>query len=145
MPIIRRTLIGELSGAGASAGTMFKNGVEMAVKEINAAGGILGKKIEHSTSDTQTNPGVAKGLTAKAIDDECLCDLRPGVLRLDHGQHGRDAARRGAQLHRWRGRSDHPAGQPLHLPHQLHPGQRDAEGGRYIAGGQGQERWRSCT
>ena len=59
----------ELSGAGASAGTNFKNGGDMAVKEINAAGGILGKKLEHSISDTQSNPGVAKGLATKAIDD----------------------------------------------------------------------------
>ncbi|HET9976235.1 MAG TPA: ABC transporter substrate-binding protein, partial [Burkholderiaceae bacterium] len=52
----------ELSGAGATSGTMFKNGVAMAVKEINEAGGILGKKIEHTIADTQSNPGVAKGL-----------------------------------------------------------------------------------
>jgi branched-chain amino acid transport system substrate-binding protein len=49
----------------------------MAVKEINAAGGILGKKIEHSISDTQTNPGVAKGLAAKAIDDEAFAVFGP--------------------------------------------------------------------
>ena len=54
---------------------------------------------------------------------------RPGVLRLDHGQHGRDQARRDPQLHRRRGGRDHPAGQPLHLPHQLHAGHRDAQGG----------------
>jgi branched-chain amino acid transport system substrate-binding protein len=41
----------ELSGAGATSGTMFKNGVAMAVKEINDAGGILGKKIEHTIDD----------------------------------------------------------------------------------------------
>ena len=35
----------ELSGPGAVSGTMFKNGAAMAVDEINAAGGILGKKI----------------------------------------------------------------------------------------------------
>jgi len=29
----------ELSGAGATSGTNFKDGVELAVKEINAAGG----------------------------------------------------------------------------------------------------------
>ena len=57
----------ELSGAGTTSGTMFKNGVEMAIKEINAAGGIQGKKISFTTEDTQTNPGVAKGLTQKAI------------------------------------------------------------------------------
>jgi len=67
----------ELSGAGASAGTNFKNGVDLAVKEINAAGGILGKKIEHSIADTQTNPGVAKGLAQKAIDDGAFAVFGP--------------------------------------------------------------------
>ena len=67
----------ELSGAGATAGTNFKNGVEMAVKEINAAGGILGKKIEHNIADTQTNPGVAKGLATKAIDDGAFAVFGP--------------------------------------------------------------------
>jgi branched-chain amino acid transport system substrate-binding protein len=67
----------ELSGAGATSGTMFKNGVEMAVKEINEAGGILGKKIEHSIADTQSNPGVAKGLATKAIDDNAFAVFGP--------------------------------------------------------------------
>ncbi|MFM2406418.1 MAG: hypothetical protein RL223_4298 [Pseudomonadota bacterium] len=67
----------ELSGPGASAGTMFKNGADLAIKEINAAGGILGKKIEHSISDTQTNPGVAKGLATKAIDDGAFAVFGP--------------------------------------------------------------------
>jgi len=58
----------ELSGAGATAGTNFRNGVDLAVKEINAAGGILGRKIEVETFDTETNPGVAKALAQKAID-----------------------------------------------------------------------------
>ncbi len=67
----------ELSGAGASAGTNFKNGVELAIKEINANGGILGKKLEHSVSDTQSNPGVAKGLTTKAVDDGVFAIFGP--------------------------------------------------------------------
>jgi branched-chain amino acid transport system substrate-binding protein len=67
----------ELSGAGATSGTMFKNGVAMAVKEINEAGGIMGKKIEHSIADTQTNPGVAKGLATKAIDDGAFAVFGP--------------------------------------------------------------------
>ncbi len=67
----------ELSGGGASAGTNFKNGVELAVKEINAAGGILGKKIQTVTSDTQSNPGVAKGLTQKAVDDNVFAIFGP--------------------------------------------------------------------
>jgi branched-chain amino acid transport system substrate-binding protein len=67
----------ELSGPGTTAGTVFKNGVELAVKEINEAGGILGKKIESYTVDTQTNPGVAKGLTQKAVDDGVFAIFGP--------------------------------------------------------------------
>lgn len=74
---IRIVNIVELSGGGATAGTNFKNGVELAVKEINASGGILGKKIESSTSDTQSNPGVAKGLTQKAVDNEVFAIFGP--------------------------------------------------------------------
>lgn len=67
----------ELSGGGATSGTNFKNGVELAVKEINAAGGILGKKIQTTTADTQSNPGVAKGLTQKAVDDGVFAIFGP--------------------------------------------------------------------
>ena len=67
----------ELSGPGTTAGTVFKNGVELAVKEINENGGILGKKIESYTVDTQTNPGVAKGLTQKAVDDGMFAIFGP--------------------------------------------------------------------
>jgi branched-chain amino acid transport system substrate-binding protein len=67
----------ELSGPGTTSGTMFKNGIDMAVKEINAQGGILGQKIELTNMDTQTNPGVAKGLTVKAIDDKVFAIFGP--------------------------------------------------------------------
>jgi branched-chain amino acid transport system substrate-binding protein len=59
----------ELSGPGTTAGTNFNNGVLLAIKEINASGGILGRKIEYSAVDTQTNPGIAKSLASKAVDD----------------------------------------------------------------------------
>ncbi len=75
--VIKIANIVELSGGGATAGTNFKNGIELAVKEINAAGGILGKKIQTSTADTQSNPGVAKGLTQKAIDDNVFAIFGP--------------------------------------------------------------------
>jgi branched-chain amino acid transport system substrate-binding protein len=75
--VIKIADIVELSGAGATAGTNFKNGVELAVKEINATGGILGKKIQTITTDTQSNPGVAKGLTQKAIDNDVFAIFGP--------------------------------------------------------------------
>ncbi|UUZ64366.1 ABC transporter substrate-binding protein [Polaromonas sp. P1-6] len=75
--VIKIANIVELSGGGASAGTNFKNGVELAVKEVNATGGILGKKIQTTTADTQSNPGVAKGLTQKAIDNDVFAIFGP--------------------------------------------------------------------
>ena len=66
-----------LTGVGNVYGPTQKNGVELAVKEINAAGGILGKKIETLVSDTQSNPGVAKGLAQKAVDDNVFAVIGP--------------------------------------------------------------------
>ena len=67
----------ELSGTGATSGTNFDNGVKLAVKEINAAGGILGRQVQYSSSDTQSNPGVAKALAQKAVDDGAYVVMGP--------------------------------------------------------------------
>ena len=67
----------ELSGTGATPGTNFDNGVKLAVKEINAAGGILGRKISYVSADTQTQPGVAKAVAQKAIDEGAYAVLGP--------------------------------------------------------------------
>ncbi|MGY0195208.1 ABC transporter substrate-binding protein [Leptothrix sp. BB-4] len=75
--VVKLAALVELSGAGATSGTNFKNGIELAVKEINAAGGILGRKIETTVSDTQSNPGVAKGLAQKAVDDDVFAVFGP--------------------------------------------------------------------
>jgi branched-chain amino acid transport system substrate-binding protein len=74
---IKIAVIQELSGTGATAGTNFKNGIELAVKEINAAGGVLGQKLEASVDDTQSNPGVAKALALKAVDDGAFAVFGP--------------------------------------------------------------------
>ncbi len=58
----------ELSGTGATPGTNFDSGVKLAVKEINAAGGLLGRRIEYVAQGTQTNPGTAKAVAQRAID-----------------------------------------------------------------------------
>lgn len=67
----------ELTGTGTTSGTNFDNGIKLAVKEINAAGGILGKKIDYVSYDTQSNPGVAKGLTDKAVDENAYVVMGP--------------------------------------------------------------------
>ena len=70
--------IAELSGSGATVGTNWKNGIDLAVDEINAAGGILGAKIVVTHADTQSNAGVAKAQAQKALDDEPYALLGPG-------------------------------------------------------------------
>ena len=41
----------ELSGTGTTSGTNFDNGIKLAVKEINASGGILGRKLQRAELD----------------------------------------------------------------------------------------------
>jgi branched-chain amino acid transport system substrate-binding protein len=67
----------ELSGTGTTSGTNFNDGVKLAVKEINAAGGILGRKIEYSASDTQSQPQIAKTLAVKAVDEGAYVVMGP--------------------------------------------------------------------
>ena len=67
----------ELSGAGAIAGNNFNNGAQLAFKEINAAGGIVGRKIEVVTLDIGTKPEVAKAALAKANELQAFAVLGP--------------------------------------------------------------------
>ena len=67
----------ELSGTGATSGSNFDNGVKLAVKEINASGGILGRKVNYVSLDTQSNPGVAKALAQKAVDQGAYVVMGP--------------------------------------------------------------------
>ncbi|MDB5805907.1 MAG: hypothetical protein JWN73_3229 [Betaproteobacteria bacterium] len=67
----------ELSGAGAVSGTNWKDGVTLAVDEINAKGGILGRKIVTTHTDTQSNPGVSRALVQKALDNDPYVLLGP--------------------------------------------------------------------
>lgn len=62
-------VVAELSGAGAPSGTNWRDGIKIAVEEINADGGILGKKVEITEYDTQTDPQVSRALVQKAIDE----------------------------------------------------------------------------
>lgn len=67
----------ELSGAGATAGGNWRRGVDLGVEEINAAGGILGRKIALNTTDTQSNPGVSRAMVQKALDTDPYVLLGP--------------------------------------------------------------------
>lgn len=53
---VKMGVSGPFTGANAAFGAQMKNGVEQAVADINAAGGILGKKIELTAGDDTSDP-----------------------------------------------------------------------------------------
>ena len=55
---IKIGLVNEATGPNAEAGVFTVNGAKLALDEINAAGGVLGRKLELKLEDNQsTNPG----------------------------------------------------------------------------------------
>ncbi|MCX7923077.1 MAG: ABC transporter substrate-binding protein [Clostridia bacterium] len=60
----------ELSGAGATYGQDTVDGIMMAIDEINAAGGVLGKKINPIKQDNKTDPAEATSITTKLATKE---------------------------------------------------------------------------
>jgi len=67
----------ELSGSGAVSGTNFRDGMILAVEEINAKGGILGKKIEMPLLDSQSEAGIASAQVQKVLDNNPYVVLGP--------------------------------------------------------------------
>ena len=56
--------------ANQPAGENWRLGVEMAVAEINEAGGILGCQIELDPQDTQGDPDVSRQVVADQVEDD---------------------------------------------------------------------------
>ena len=67
----------ELSGAGAVSGTNFRDGMLMAIDEINAKGGILGRKIDTPILDTQSDAGTSRAQIQKVLDNKPYVILGP--------------------------------------------------------------------
>ncbi|MBP2148195.1 branched-chain amino acid transport system substrate-binding protein [Xanthobacter flavus] len=59
-----------LTGAFAASGTYVVNGAKIAADEINAKGGILGKKVELVIEDNKSNPTEAASVAEKLITSD---------------------------------------------------------------------------
>jgi branched-chain amino acid transport system substrate-binding protein len=70
-------IVCELSGSGAASGTRWEKGVLMAVEEINAAGGLLGRKVETFSLDTKTEAPVSIAAMRKAIERKPFVVMGP--------------------------------------------------------------------
>jgi branched-chain amino acid transport system substrate-binding protein len=62
-------VLSPLTGPIAAYGQDQVNAVKMAVDEINAAGGILGRQLTYQVEDDEKKPELAASLTQKLIDD----------------------------------------------------------------------------
>jgi len=78
--VIRIGVNYELSGQVATYGDASVKGIEMAIEEINAAGGIDGKQIEAIKYDNKSEPAEATTLTTKlASQDKVLTVIGPAT------------------------------------------------------------------
>ena len=66
---------GSLTGDNASFGVSQNNGIQMAVEEINAMGGVLGKKIELIVEDNQTKQGETTTIVRKLVSQDHVVAL----------------------------------------------------------------------
>ena len=61
---------GDLTGRTASFGQSTKNGVEMAVDEINKAGGVMGRPVRVIVEDDQGEPNKAATVVSKLVNQD---------------------------------------------------------------------------
>src|ERR1700755_2408222 len=60
---------GPLTGGSAAFGAQLRNGTEQAVEDINAAGGILGQKIQLYIGDDRADPKEGVSVANKFVGD----------------------------------------------------------------------------
>ena len=67
---IKIGVIYNLTGGQASLDTPSYNGAKLAVREVNAAGGVLGRQIELIFQDGKTDPAVIRDIATQLIETE---------------------------------------------------------------------------
>ncbi|MEW5746569.1 MAG: branched-chain amino acid ABC transporter substrate-binding protein [Nitrospirota bacterium] len=67
--VIRVGVAAQMTGAEAKMGNDFKNGVSIALEEWNAAGGLLGKRVEMLPGDDQADPKQAVAVANKLVNE----------------------------------------------------------------------------
>src|SRR5712691_7914672 len=66
---IKLGVAGPITGGSAAFGAQLKQGVEQAVQDINAAGGILGQKLTVSVGDDRADPKEGVSVANKFVGD----------------------------------------------------------------------------
>src|SRR5260370_35633515 len=64
-----------LTGREATFGQMSHHGTELAIEEVNAAGGVLGRKIKLICEDDQSKQGEPATVVKELISGDCGSDV----------------------------------------------------------------------
>jgi branched-chain amino acid transport system substrate-binding protein len=67
--VVKLAIVAEITGGGAPSGNMWRDGVILAVEELNKKGGVQGRRIESFVMDTQTDPPTSVAVVRRAIND----------------------------------------------------------------------------
>ncbi|MHC1715861.1 MAG: ABC transporter substrate-binding protein [Acidaminococcaceae bacterium] len=67
---IKIGLLNEMTGGNATIGTAAANGAKLAIKEINANGGLLGKQIKAVVADNKSEPSEAANAMTKLLTQD---------------------------------------------------------------------------
>lgn len=76
---IRIGITTDASGQYANSGASERRGIQMAINEFNAQGGVLGRKIEWVHLDTETTPATGSRVAERMITREGCGFLIGGV------------------------------------------------------------------
>jgi branched-chain amino acid transport system substrate-binding protein len=69
---IRVAVAGPMTGGESAFGRQLKNGAELAVADLNAAGGVLGKKLALQIGDDACDPKQARSVAEKLANDKVV-------------------------------------------------------------------------
>ena len=67
---IKIGLLNEMTGGNATIGTAAANGAKLAIKEINANGGLLGKQIKAVVADNKSEPSESANAMTKLLTQD---------------------------------------------------------------------------
>jgi len=67
--VVKLAIVAEITGGGAPSGNMWRDGVILAVEDINKKGGIQGRRLESFVMDTQTDPPTSVAVIRRAINE----------------------------------------------------------------------------
>ncbi len=69
-PPVKLAIVAEFTGGGAAVGAMWRDAINLAVEDINKKGGVLGRRLETFSMDTQTDPPTSVAVMRRAFGEK---------------------------------------------------------------------------